>query len=258
VVHTRGPRLTYDVSAHVARFRFEDVAWIAPQLPRTGGGSLILHAARGADGAASWEFRDADVASGDSRVRGWLRLTTGGRGGGRIEAMDLAAAPLDLALLEPLVRRLPLHGKVRGRVRGSGPLAALDVVADVAFTDAAAAGHPMSTLAAHGRLGLGGAATVAFHGFVLSPADLSLATIAGVAPAVNLHGRIRAVGTLDGPWTDATFAGALTHSDGEGPTSSARGRARLTLADTVRLDADLTMASPSTARSRATSGCRGR
>jgi len=241
VVHTRGPRLAFGVTANVTRFRFEDIAWIAPQLPKTGGGSLILRADRGPDGVSAWEFRSTDVWSGNSRLRGWLRLTTGGAAGGRIDAMDLTAAPLDLELLAPLVLRLPLHGEVRGHVRGSGPLAALDVVADVAFTDAAAEGHPVSTLAARGRLGLGGPSTVTFRGFALAPADLSLATIAGVAPAVNLHGRVRASGTLDGPWTDATFVGVVTHSDGDGPTSTARGRVRLTLADTVRLDADLAM-----------------
>jgi translocation and assembly module TamB len=239
VVRTRGPQLVFDVTATADRFRFEDVAWIAPQLPRTGGGALILHASRGADGVGVWEFRGADLWSGTSRVRGWLRFATGGPGGARVEAMDLTAAPLDLALLAPLVRALPLHGEVRGQVRGAGPMAALDVVADLAFTDAAAPGRPVSTVAGRGRLGLGGAATVTFHHFALAPADVSLATVAGVAPAVNLHGRVRAAGTLDGPWTDVTFEGAFIHSDGDGPTSSARGRVRLTLADTVRLDADL-------------------
>ncbi|MGD0484220.1 MAG: hypothetical protein ABSB58_06155, partial [Gemmatimonadales bacterium] len=241
VVHTRGPQTAFDVTATAARFRFEDIAWIAPQIPRSGGGSLVLRVSRGADGAGAWEFRGADVWSGNSRVRGWLRFTTGGPRGGRIEAMDLTAAPLDLALLEPLLHALPLRGEVRGQVRGSGPMAALDVVADLAFTDAAVPGRPVSTVAGRGRLGLGGAVAVTFHRFTLAPANLSLATIAGVAPAVNLHGRVRATGTLDGPWTDATFDGAFTHSDGEGSTSSARGRVRLTLADTVRLDADLTM-----------------
>jgi len=245
VVHTRGPQLAFDVTANVQRFRFEDLAWIAPQVPRTGGGALILHASRGVDGTGAWEFRDADVWSGNSRVRGWLRFTTGGPGGARIDAMDLTAAPLDLGLLAPLVRRMPLHGEVRGRVRGAGPMAALDVVADLTFVDAATSGHPVSTAAARGRLGLGGAAAVTFHRFALAPADVSLATVAGVAPAVNLQGRVRATGTLDGPWTDATFEGAFTHSDGEGPSSSARGRARLTLADTVRLDADLAVDSVS-------------
>jgi translocation and assembly module TamB len=240
VVHTRGPRTAFDVTANAVRFRFEDVAWIAPQIPASGGGSLVLRASRGADGAGAWEFRDADVWSGNSRVRGWLRFTTGGPGGGRIAAMDLTAAPLDLALLEPLLHALPLRGEVRGQVRGAGPMAALDVVARLTFADAAVPGHPSSAVAGRGRLGLGGAAGVTFHRFTLAPADLALATVARIAPAVDLHGRVKATGTLDGPWRDATFEGALTHGDGDGPTSSARGTARLTLADTVRLVADLT------------------
>lgn len=245
VVHTRGPRPAFQMMAKAERFRFEDLAWIAPQLPRAGGGALVVRASRDAGGAGVWEFRDADVWSGNSRVRGRLRVATGGRGGSVVEVMDLTAEPLDLALLAPLVGRLPLHGEVRGQVRGSGPVAALNVVAGLTFTDAAVPGRPVSTVAARGRLRLGGVAAVTFHGLALAPADLSLATIAGVAPAVNLHGRVRATGTLDGPWTDASFAGAFTHSDGDGPTSSARGSARLTLGDTVRVEADLALDSVS-------------
>jgi translocation and assembly module TamB len=240
-VRTRGGRTTYDLTADAHRFRFEDVAWLAPELPRSGGGTVWLRATKDLEGRSTWEFRDVDVQSGPSRVRGGARLATGGSRGGRVEALDLTAAPLDLALLAPLLKDLPLHGQVRGTVRGSGPLSALDVVADLAFTDAAAAGHPVSTLRGRGRLAIGGRTTLAFRRFALAPADLSLATIAGVAPVVDLHGRVRADGTLDGPWTDAAFSGALVHSDGEGPVSTARGTARLTLADTTRLAADLAL-----------------
>jgi translocation and assembly module TamB len=240
-LRTRGGRTAWDVTANAERFRFEDLAWIAPEMPRTGGGTMRLHATREEDGRSAWEFRAVDVWSGNSRVRGEVRFTIGGPRGGRVEALDLTAAPLDLALLAPMLRSLPLRGEVRGKVRGSGPLSALDVVADLAFTDAAVPGRPVSTVAGRGRLALGGPAAVAFRGFALEPADLSLATIAGVAPVVNLHGRVRAEGNLDGPWTDAAFSGSLVHSDGGGPSSTARGTARLTLADTTRLAADLAL-----------------
>jgi len=238
-LRSRGGRTAYDVVADAPRLRLEDVAWIAPEIPRTGSGRLWLRVARDLKGRGTVEVRDADVRSGASQARGGLRLaTTAERDGGRLDALDLTAAPLDLALLAPLLGPLPLHGQVRGRVRGSGPLSALEVTADLVFTDAGA-GHPVSTLRGRGRLAFGGRGGLAFRGFALAPADLSLATIAGVAPVVDLHGRLRAEGTLDGPWTDAAFSGSLVHTDGPGPASAARGTARLTLADTTRLTADL-------------------
>jgi translocation and assembly module TamB len=97
----------------------------------------------------------------------------------------------------------------------------------------------VSTAIGRGRLELGGSGQIAFHGLALSRADLSLATIQHVAPAVNLHGRLALSGTLDGPWQAASFAGTLAHADGDGPTSTARGTARLVLGDTVFLSAEL-------------------
>ena len=241
VVRTGGPRTAFELSANAERFRFEDFAALSPALPATGGGALRLRVQQRADGTSAWTIRGADVWSHNSRVRGSLDIALGERGGARIGALDITAAPLDLALLAPLVDSLPLRGEVRGRVRGSGPLSALDVQVDLAFTDAAAPGRPTSTILGRGRLAFGGAERFAFRRFALGRADLSLATIERIVPAVDLHGRVLAEGTLDGPWRDAAFEGTLTHSDGGGPASTARGSARLTLADTVRLVADLAL-----------------
>jgi translocation and assembly module TamB len=241
VVRSGGGRTAYDATVDADRFRFEDLAWIAPELPRSGGGTVRLHASADGEGRSVWEFRDADVRIGDSRVRGELRFAAGGRGGGRVDTLDLTAEPLDLALLAPLLGPIPLHGEVRGTVRGSGLMSDLEVVTDLVFTDAGAPGRPVSAVSGRGRLAIGGPAGVAFRGFSVSPADVSLATVAGIAPVVTLRGRVRADGTLEGPWNDVAFDGALTHSDGPGPVSAARGTARLALGDTTRVRADLAM-----------------
>lgn len=241
LIHAGGARPAYEVSVNAERLRFEDLAGLSPALPATGGGSLQLRARRRADGTSDWMIRGADVWSHNNRVRGSLELSLGERGGARIGALDITAEPLDLALLAPLVDTLPLRGELRGRVRGAGPLSALDLRADLAFSDAAVPGRPTSSVVGRGRLAFGGAEQLAFRRFAIDRADLSLATIERMAPAVGLHGRVAAEGTLDGPWRDATFEGALTHRDGEGPASSARGMARLTLTDTVRLVADLAL-----------------
>ena len=234
-----GPSPTYDVSANAERFRFEDIAWLAPSLPREGGGTLSLRALRAADGTSLWDFRAADVRTGVSRVRGSVRVRAGGPRGAVIEAMDVTTSPLDLALVEPWLGAFPLQGLVAGHTSGSGALSDLSVDADLTFTDAAVPGRPVSTVIGRGRLALGGSGQVAFRAFTLGRADLSLATIEHIAPAVNLHGRIVVSGTLDGPWRAASFNGALAHTDGDGPTSRARGSARLVLGDTVYLTAEL-------------------
>ena len=239
VLRSRRGRTAYELSVNAERFRFEDLAWIAPELPRRGGGTVRLRARADGGGRAEWQFLDADIRSGESRVRGTLRFATGARV--RVDTLDLTVDPLDLALLAPLLGPMPLRGEVRGQVRGGGPASALDVVAELSFTDAAVPGGPVSTVSGRGRLAVGGTAGVTFRGFSLAPADVSLATVAGIAPAVTLHGRLRADGTLEGPWNDAAFEGALAHSDGPGPVSAARGAFRLTLGDTTRVYADLAM-----------------
>jgi len=234
-----GAAPAYAFSASAARFRFEDIAWLAPTLPREGGGTLALRGARAADGTGSWDIRDADVSTGGSRVRGRVRVGVGGSRGTVIEAMDVTASPLDLAVVAPWLGALPLRGRVSGHASGSGALTALDVDANLTFTDDAVPGHPVSTVIGRGRLALGGSAQVAFHAVALSRADLSLATVEHLAPAVNLHGRLALSGSLDGPWRAARFVGTLAHADGDGPTSTARGTALLVLGDTAFLSAEL-------------------
>ena len=234
-----GPAPTYDVSASAERFRFEDVAGLSPQVPREGGGTLALRGVRVADGSSTWDVRAADVRTGVSQVRGRVRVGMGGSRGVVIEALDVTTSPLDLAVVAPWLGAFPLQGLVAGHVVGSGPLSALDVDVNLTFTDAAVPGRPVSTVVGRGRLALGGSGQIAFRGFALGRADLSLATIERIAPAVNLHGRLAMSGTLDGPWRAASFTGTLAHADGDGPTSRARGTARLVMGDTVFLAAEL-------------------
>jgi len=239
VVRTGSPRTAFEFSANAQRLRFEDVAWLSPALPSEGGGSLQLHGAQRADGSSDWTVRDADLWSGESRLAGSLALELGGREGARIAGMDLVAERLDLALLAPLLGPLPLRGRVTGRARGSGSFGALGVELDLSFADAAVPGWPVSAVEGGGLLTLGGGEGVRFGRFAVRRADIGLATLERIAPAVSLHGRVQAAGVLDGAWRDATFEGTLAHRDGEGPTTTARGSARLTLADTTRLAANL-------------------
>src|SRR5438309_107438 len=66
-------------------------------------------------------------------------------------------------------------------------------------------------------------------------------TVAGLAPAVRLHGTLSAAGTLNGPLRDAQFVGTLEHRDGDRPPSALTGSVRLdTRGEVLGVYADVT------------------
>ncbi len=230
---------TLDVAASLQRAGFADVGWTVPGLPAQGGGRVTVRARLWPDGAGEFAFRDADLTTGRSAVRGSAAFTLGRPGGATITQLDVDAEPLDLSLLSPFLGPMPLAGVVRGHVTASGKPADLAVSADVSFADDRVPAHPVSEVAGSGGMSLGGAAGVTFRHFKLSRSDVALATIERLAPAVTLHGRLRLVGDLDGPWKDAAFDGLLRHEDSAAAASVLRGTVRLTLADTVAVHADV-------------------
>ena len=232
-------RAKVEAIADLPRVSFADFRWAAPGLPAEGGGRTAVRFRLLAGGGSEWSFRGAELASGRSHLSGSVTLVVGPRGGARFDSLAVDAEPLDLALLTPFLGRPPVAGTVRGHVRASGTLQSLNVTTDLAIVDEGVAGRPVSRAAGSGPVSLGGSHGIAFHRFTLTASDIALATIEKLAPSVTLRGRLALAGTLDGPWRDAAFAGTLRHGDGPGPVSSARGTARLTLGDTVRVAADL-------------------
>jgi translocation and assembly module TamB len=235
----RRSRATLDLAASLRRAALGDFRWAVKELPETGGGRVTVRARLLAGGGSEWEFEDADVTSGRSRIRGTAAFAIGARGGVRISRLDVDAEPLELALLAPFLGKMPVEGLAAGHVGASGTPAALDLGEDLVFTDERAPGRPANHVAGSGLVSLGGAAGFVFHHFALTSSDVSIATIAQFAPSITLKGRLDLSGTLDGPWQDATLVGVVRHVDGGGSGSTARGSVRLTLADTVRIDADV-------------------
>ena len=256
----RRSRATLDLAANLRRAGLADFRWAVKGLPETGGGRVAVRARLLAGGGSEWVFEDADIASGRSRVRGTAAFAIGARGGVHFSRLNVDADPLDLELLAPFLGKMPVTGLVAGHVDASGTPAALDLGADLAFTDERASGRPVNHAAGSGLVSVGGRGGFVFHRFALTRSDISLATISQFAPSITLRGRLDLSGTLDGPWQDAAFAGVIRHEDGGAGGSSARGAARLTLADTVRIDADVVADSLSLddlARSYPTIGLRG-
>ena len=236
-----GGRPKVELAADLPRASFADFRWALRGLPEQGGGRTAMRMRMLGGGVDEFTFRDADLASGRSHLRGSLSLVLGGKAGARIDSLAVDLAPLDLALLTPFLGPPPVDGTVSGRLRAEGWPASLRVATDLALTDEGVAGHPVTRATGSGFVTVGGPAGIAFHSFTLTGSDVALGTIEKLAPSVTLKGRLALVGTLDGPWRDASFVGTLRHDDGGGPgvESSARGTAHLTLGDTVRVAADL-------------------
>ena len=208
----------------------------------------------------------AGVLSGDVRLRSHggrvlevgldpLRLAYGGGTvAGRLTAYsaadsglvalrdaDLDGRDFDLEFARPFVDTLPFAGRLTGRTVATGPVALLALETDWSFRDSLVPGWPESRIRGKGDVNLKAADGIRFQPFAVEAADLDLGTVARLAPAVGLHGRLAAAGTLSGPLKNAEFTGTLEHRDGDRPSSRLTGSVRLdTRSDTLGVYADVT------------------
>ena len=251
VVRFGGRHTAIEANAEASQFAFADVRGLVPQLPREGGGRGQARIMLPGDGGGTVDVRYGEIRSGRTAAEGRGVIIIGSRGGITVRGVDVVLKPLDLALFEQYVDSVPLKGLVRGRARGNGSLDDIVVNADISWTDEEVPGGARNDVDATGRLRLGGAEQLVFRGVTLRRADFDLKTIHRFAPPVEMGGRLVAVGTLDGPWRNAQFRGAMDHTD-SGLVSSVRGELRLGLVDTVHVDAELTVDSLSFALLRLT------
>ncbi len=236
-----GAHPVYDVSLEAPRLAFADVRAFAPALPRAGAARLTARARGLDDGAAEVDLGRLDLRSGRSVVRGQVRLVVGARGGVSVRDMDLALAPLDLALVAPFVDTLPARGLVQGRLRGEGSTADLALTADLRWSDEGVGPSAANALTGSGRLRLGGADGVGFRGFRVASSEFDLRTIRRFAPSLPLTGRLRLAGVLDGPARAVRFSGTLQHLGPPGEASAARGTIAVTAGDSASVVADLAL-----------------
>jgi translocation and assembly module TamB len=113
---------------------------------------------------------------------------------------------------------------------------------DWQFADEEVAGRPVTHIAGEGQVSIRPGQGLAFHNLAISESDIDLGTVRRLAPAVILHGRLSATGTLDGPLRNVTFVGVARHHDGDRPVSELDGTVRLdTRADTLALATDVAL-----------------
>src|SRR5918999_3411076 len=215
-----------------------DVAWVYPTLPRTGGGTLVLdiESQPRSYRVIDYKLSQMEVQTTGSRVRGQM---TFGVGGPVLVVKDVAlqADPVDFELLrtfngEPFP--VDWQGTLTGTVvaRG-GPVNRFFVdAANLTFKDRHVPGA-VSHVAGRGELDILFPAFAKFHGFRAETRLLDLRTIEYLFPDFPLiGGTVAGTAVLDSVWLDVRFSNAdVTHRNGPGEPSRITGSGRATLGD---------------------------
>ena len=154
---------------------------------------------------------------------------------------DLDAHAFDLEFARPFLDTLPFAGRLTGHTVASGSVHDLALEADWSFRDSLVPGWPESRVRGKGTVNLKAKDGIHFESFAVEASSLDLGTVARLAPAVTLRGRLDASGTLTGPLRDVQLIGTLVHRDGARPPSTLVGSMRLdTRTDRLGVYADVT------------------
>ncbi len=211
-----------------------DVAWVYPTLPRSGGGSMVLDIRNERDPhRLDYAISALDVRTTKSRLRGALTFETGGPVLA-VHDVTLAADPVDFDLLRTL-NGGPFPADWQGTLTGTiaargGPLNRFHVDAsELTFRDAHVPGA-VSRVRGRGELDILFPAFTAFHRFSASTDRLDLRTLVAIYPSFpRVNGVVSGSAVLDSSWLDVRFSNAaLTHADGPEAPSRATGSGRVT------------------------------
>jgi translocation and assembly module TamB len=216
----------------------DDVAWVYPTLPRSGGGKLVLdiESQPRTYKTIDYKLSQMDVRTTGSRLRGQM---TFGVGGPVLVVKDVAlqADPVDFDLLRTFNGKpfpVDWQGTLTGTVvaRG-GPVNRFYVdAANLSFHDRHVPGA-VSHVAGRGELDILFPAFTKFRGFRAETRLLDLRTIEYLYPEFPLiGGTVAGTATLDSVWLDVRFANAdVYHRNGPGEPSRITGSGRATLGD---------------------------
>ena len=215
-----------------------DVAWIAPVIPATGGGSVRLRIKTDRDPRLlDYALTKMDLRTNASHLRGAMTFAVGGPVL-ILKDMDVAVTPLDFALLEAMNGgkfAQPWNGAFTGTVRARGGPLNHFVVDDVrlAYADRNVPGAGAEFSGA-GEVDVQDVPNTAFHGFHLDLTRFDLRTAQFLSEGFpRLNGALSGEATLDSVWSDVRFRDAdITHQDGDStPPSRFRGEGRVTSGD---------------------------
>jgi translocation and assembly module TamB len=240
-----GPmRLAIDVTGDSVSL--DDVNWVYPTLPRTGGGRLDLQIANDPANPKiiDYHLRDMNVRSTKSHLTGNMSFGTGQRVL-LVRNVDLKADPVDFDLMRTLAGGpfpYDWQGQLFGTVRARGGPLTNFIVDDAraTFRDAHVPGA-VSRFTGRGGLDILVPKVTAFHGFNVENAVIDLRTIEYLNKNFpRLGGFIAGRATLDSSWLDVRFSNAdITHQNGPGEPSHLTGSGRVTYGDVLTYDVNL-------------------
>lgn len=229
----------YDIHVHGDSVSLNDVAWVYPTLPRTGGGvtDLAIRTESRNPDLTDFALTNMDVRSTRSHLLGRMTFTIG-EDTLLVKDVQMAASPLNFDLLRVLNGKpfpYDWQGDFTGTVRASGGNLARFKVEDAKlhFADANVPGATTDATA-HGELNIFDPAFTAFNDLYVDVASLDLRTLQYLNKNFpRLNGTISGTAVLDSSWLDLRFRDAqLTHSDGaDSPQSRVSGNGRVTWGD---------------------------
>jgi translocation and assembly module TamB len=211
-----------------------DVAWVYPTLPRTGGGKMILDIKNERNlHQLDYAISDMDVQTTKSRLLGDMTFEVGGPVLA-VHDVKMRADPVDFDLLRTLNGK-PFPADWQGTITGTvtargGPLTHFFVdAADVTFRDKHVPGAE-SKLKGRGELDILFPAFTAFHHFTAQTERLDLRTLVAIYPAFpRVTGIVSGTAVLDSSWLAVRVTNAnLTHTDGPAEPTRMSGGGRIT------------------------------
>lgn len=224
----------YDIAVRGDSVALNDVNWVYPTLPKTGGGKVSLTISNKRDvHVMDYKLARMDMRSDGSHVTGDM---TFGVGAPILQVRDvhLIANPLDFKFIHTLSGKpLPIdwEGQIYGSVRASGgPLTDFEVdAAHGEWHDTHVPGA-VSRFSGSGGLDILNTLFTTFHDFHVDVGSLDLRSIEYLFPAFPaLGGTISGRANLDSVWTDVRFHDAeIFHHDGPGKPSRLLGSGRIT------------------------------
>ena len=228
----------FDLSVRADTVSMEDIAWVYPTLPNSGGGKMNLRILSRRDPRIiDYIISDMDVRTTDSRLRGDMTFGIGPVT--ELKDVDLSAQPLDFKLIEQLAGEplpYPWAGTITGSLIASGgPLSNFMVdTSDLVFRDANVPGA-VTIGQIRGRMNIEEPSELVFNGTNVHLDQLDLRTLQFLVPQFpHLNGQIAGRATLDSSWLDVRFQNAdLTHTDGTGPATRMIGAGRVTFGETT-------------------------
>jgi translocation and assembly module TamB len=236
----------YDIAIRGDSVALDDVNWVYPPLPRTGGGSVNLQIKNDPANPRILEYKlsKMDVHSTKSHLTGDMSF-----GAGApvllVRNVDLKADPVNFDLLRTINQKpfaQDWQGDLVGTVKGRGGPLTNFVVDDAKaeFRDAHVPGA-VSRFTANGELDILYPAFTVFHGFNVDATSLDLRTVEYLFPNFpRLNGFASGVATLDSSWLDVRFSNAdMSLVDGPGEPSRLTGSGRITYGADMTYDVTL-------------------